>query len=152
MLRIFKVMFHLIYTSYAVKPFLSTELIDLLNQARIYNKENGITGMLIYRNAKFMQVLEGEKTSVERIYYKIYKDRRHKRVVRVVEGGSEDRIFKNWSMGFKNLTGDDFQSIDGFQDVDMFFGQQKMTESNAMALVFLRLFYEKNAVDYPELA
>ncbi len=151
MLLILDVMFHLIYTSHAVKPFSNDELIDLLNQSRVYNKEHGITGMLIYRNAKFMQVLEGEMTPVERIYSKIYKDQRHKRVVRVLEGNSEDRIFKNWSMGFKNLTDDNLQSMEGFQDVDMFFDEHKMTESNTMALVFLRLFYEKNVMDYPEL-
>lgn len=82
-------MFHLVYTSYSVEPFSSAALIDLLNQARSYNKTHGITGMLIYSNGRFIQALEGEMSAVERVYSNIYKDPRHKRVIRVIEGEIE---------------------------------------------------------------
>ena len=146
------VMFHLVYTSYAVEPFSSAALIDLLNQSRAYNKTHGITGMLIYSNGRFIQALEGEMTDVERVYSSIYKDPRHKRVIRVIEGESKERIFKDWSMGFKNLTEVDFNSMEGFQDIEIFFDKHKKAESSNLVTIFLRLFYEKNIVDYPEFA
>ncbi len=145
-------MFHLVYTSYAVEPFSGAALIDLLNQSRAYNKIHGITGMLIYSNGRFIQALEGEMTDVERVYSSIYKDPRHKRVIRVIEGESKERIFKDWSMGFKNLTEDDFNSMEGFQDIEIFFDKHKKAEGSNLVMIFLRLFYEKNIVDYPEFA
>ncbi len=146
-------MFHLVYTSYAVEPFSSASLIDLLNQAREYNKAHGITGMLIYTNGRFIQALEGEMTAVERVFSSIYKDPRHKRVVRVIEGDSKQRIFNNWSMGFKNLSDYDNRLLEGFEDVEVFFDQNKTkSKDNLLVMTFLRLFYEKNIVDYPEVA
>lgn len=54
-------MYHLIYTSYAIEPFDEAKLIELLKKARENNRLLDITGMLLYVNGKFMQVLEGKR-------------------------------------------------------------------------------------------
>ena len=87
-------MYHLVYTSHAKRPFIYTQLIELLNQARIYNKAHDITGLLIYRNQKFIQVLEGERGAVDYLYSKIEMDIRHKKVTKVIVGETEERIFR----------------------------------------------------------
>jgi hypothetical protein len=51
--------FALVYVSSATKPFSPDELSELLAQARVDNAALGITGMLLYSNGNFMQVLEG---------------------------------------------------------------------------------------------
>jgi hypothetical protein len=53
-------MIYLVYVSSAVKPFLSSELVDLLSKSHVYNTEVGITGMLLYKDGNFMQTIEGE--------------------------------------------------------------------------------------------
>lgn len=73
-------MFHLVYTSYSTAPFSEEELIQLLNQSRVSNKKLDITGMLVYLDNKFIQVLEGERTAVVKLYEKIAGDPRHKKV------------------------------------------------------------------------
>ncbi len=143
-------MYHLVYTSYAVKPFTEEELLDLLRQSRERNKECNVSGILLYVQGKFMQVLEGKKSFVEEIYSSIQRDTRHSRVTLVLEGDSPKRIFKGWSMGFKKLSNDDFISTSGFTDIDVFFNENKMKESSSVLLIFLKLFYRKNMVDYPE--
>ncbi|MFM7485925.1 MAG: BLUF domain-containing protein [Cytophagales bacterium] len=143
-------MYHLIYTSYAINPFDEARLIELLKVARENNRLLDITGMLLYVNGKFMQVLEGNRQTVKDLYTHITYDSRHKRVTTLLEGESPMRIFDRWSMGFKNLSDDDFKNLSGFQDTDEFFLKQNLTEDSSLIMVFLQLFYKKNFVDYPE--
>lgn len=123
---------------------------QLLEQSRESNKKTDITGMLLYTRSKFIQVLEGEKPVVGKLYAKIAEDDRHKRVATVIEGESEERMFKDWSMGFKKLGAQEFESLAGFTDLDDFFKNRSNAEATNLVLVFLKLFYKKNIVDYPE--
>jgi Sensors of blue-light using FAD len=143
-------MYHLIYTSMATTPFSEGDLIQLLEQSRTLNKKVGITGMLMYTRSKFIQVLEGEQSIVNKLYAKIVEDDRHKKITTVLEGESEERIFKDWAMGFKKLGGHEFESLTGFTDLDDFFKDRSTADAHNLVLIFLKLFYKKNIVDYPE--
>lgn len=141
-------MYHLIYTSYANREFSESDLFELLDRSRATNKKMGITGMLLYLNGKFIQVLEGSKKGVKDIYQIISLDSRHKKVTTIIEGESPERLFKDWSMGFKKLTDEEFINQSGFEDIDVFFENQLKVENKSMVLIFLQLFYKKNNVDY----
>jgi len=143
-------MYHLVYTSVAVAPFSEVDLIQLLEQSRNSNKTTEITGILLYIQGKFIQVLEGEKTAVNKLYTNIVGDGRHKKVTIVIEGDSKERMFKGWSMGFKKLGSQQFESLSGFADMDEFFNNKSDNDHTNLVLVFLKLFYKKNMVDYPE--
>ena len=145
-------MYHLVYTSYAVEPFLEEDLIQLLIKNRTYNKQKHISGILLYLNGKFIQVLEGKKSEVLALYTIIEKDPRHKKVRIVIEGSSSHRFFKDWSMGFKKLSVEEFEDLSGAQDIDVFFGKQENAGQGNLVMTFLNLFYKKNMVDYPELS
>lgn len=69
-----------IYTSYASEPFLSEQLTALQKQCQDHNNPNQITGMLLYDNQQFMQVLEGEQAVIEALFKKIKSDPRHQQV------------------------------------------------------------------------
>ena len=146
----FSHMYHLVYTSHAVKPFTEEALLDLLKEARTFNKSNAITGMLLYLEGKFIQVLEGRKSIVQALYQRIIEDPRHQRVTLVVEGNSPTRIFKNWSMGFKRITYHDVDVL-GFRDIDRFFAEPDKAKENHLLMVFLKIFYKENLVDYVEV-
>lgn len=143
-------MFHLVYTSYSTAPFSEEELIQLLNQSRVSNKKLDITGMLVYLDNKFIQVLEGERAAVVKLYEKIAGDPRHKKVALLLEGNTRERIFKDWSMGFKKITNNEFEELTGFKDPENFFEEQSVTDDSPAVMVFLQLFYKKNYTDYPE--
>ncbi len=143
-------MFHLIYTSHSKIAFSEDELLQLLKVVRDRNKNLGVTGMLLYANRKFIQALEGEEAVVRDLFEKIRTDERHQHVVQVMEGKSDERIFKNWSMGFKNLTHKDFSEIKGFVGIENFFLHHHHLEDESLAITFLELFYKKNWVDFPE--
>lgn len=96
-------MYYLIYISSAVKQLNYDELSSLLREARESNRERGITGLLLYQDGTFMQMLEGERAAVQELFGKISKDSRHVGVHVVHEGEIERRNFDDWSMGFFNM-------------------------------------------------
>ncbi|WP_127471499.1 BLUF domain-containing protein [Thiomicrorhabdus aquaedulcis] len=88
------------YTSRAPKLFNATELLDLLKKARRYNQRHDITGMLLYKNGSFLQVLEGESDVVEALFAKIKLDFRHYDVLKLYQNPLEQRNFSDWAMAF----------------------------------------------------
>ena len=96
-------MFYLIYVSSAIKLMHDDELLLLLEKARENNSRLGITGMLLYKEGNFMQMLEGEKKTVLELYDAIKKDERHKDIVTIVSGDIKERNFENWTMGFYDM-------------------------------------------------
>jgi Sensors of blue-light using FAD len=109
-------MFHLVYVSSASQPFTKPELQALLEQARQKNTKLGITGMLLYKDGNFMQVLEGEQEVVTKLAGNIEPDPRHKGVLVILRGTSEQRLFPDWSMGFRNLMDQNAAKPPGYTD------------------------------------
>jgi hypothetical protein len=77
-------------------------LLTLLRQARAYNQDHRLTGLLLYAAAtkEFVQVLEGPRDEVELIYQKIAHDERHKHAFVLHEATAGGRMFPDWRMGF----------------------------------------------------
>jgi sRNA-binding regulator protein Hfq len=89
---------------------------SLLEKARDNNKKSEITGMLLYRNGFFMQALEGELESIEKLFATISKDVRHRNVILVYKDAIETRRFPDWTMGFNRLDTDNTRIINGYTD------------------------------------
>lgn len=144
-------MYHLIYVSQAARPLSESDLIDILRISRESNTRKNITGMLVYLNDKFMQILEGEEETVKELFDHISADPRHNRVIQVLEGNATERTFKDWSMGFKRLyDGDELETLTGFKDIDRFFSTGETINGNLL-LTFLTIFYNKNITDFAAL-
>jgi len=99
-------MFQIVYVSAAVEPMSEEDLQFLLRQSRDNNDALGLTGMLLYKKQRFMQVLEGERDAVETIYHDhICEDDRHEGLVQLMGRTVEERAFPDWSMGFRTEGG-----------------------------------------------
>ncbi|MGI8650719.1 MAG: BLUF domain-containing protein [Rubrobacter sp.] len=109
-------MFFLTYASSATGTFLKEDLALLLAQCRENNSALGITGMLLYKDGNFMQVLEGEEEAVRKLYAKIESDPRHKGTIVFQQGYAEERQFPNWSMGFRDLNSSGVGNIPGYSE------------------------------------
>ena len=90
----------LVYASAATHSMDEEELAQILGSARENNGALGITGMLLYHEGSFLQVLEGEKSAVEALFAKIEKDERHTETLVLLRADVEERSFRRWSMGF----------------------------------------------------
>lgn len=110
-------MIQLIYICSAAYEPSEKDLIELLDQARSRNNSLNITGMLLYDNATYIQVLEGEYDDVHRVLFSIKKDERVGRLITLVDQEIKNRCFPNWSMGFKNLTNNRLENLVGFSEI-----------------------------------
>ncbi len=68
----------LIYSSAAVEAFTPAQLHGLLLSSRKNNEAKNISGILIYHDVSFLQVLEGEAQAVLNLFERIQQDLRHK--------------------------------------------------------------------------
>jgi hypothetical protein len=68
----------------------------------VYNAAHHISGMLLYRDGKFMQVLEGEETALWLLYSKILHDPRHTDIVMLADEPLPQRGFAAWSMAYRH--------------------------------------------------
>lgn len=108
-------MFHLVYCSTAVQLFSEEALHSLLAQSRERNAVQDITGLLLYHNGGFVQVLEGEEATVRRVFSSILRDERHHSVITVIEEPISERAFPHWRMAFRDLSDLD-SAPEGFSD------------------------------------
>ncbi len=72
---------------------------DIVRQSRANNPALGITGLLCCSGGIFMQVLEGSRDAVNRMYCRIVADPRHSDVVLLSYEEIEERRFAGWAMG-----------------------------------------------------
>lgn len=107
-------MIRIVYVSFATKPFEEKDLLHLLAKCRSNNTEQQITGQLIYSEGTFMQVLEGPRDTVDATFARIKKDTRHHHVTLIERVTIDERQFGEWSMGFKSLSREQMQDIEGF--------------------------------------
>ena len=142
-------MHYLIYVSQAERPMSAEELAQLLNKSRARNNAAGITGLLIYKNshsgerANFMQLLEGDREAVERLYRQIAEDPRHHTKIVLEEGEVPARNFPDWSMGFRNLAPDSLAEFEGFSDLGSpAFWERARQGSCPSCLNLMKFFYD----------
>lgn len=93
----------LVYISTATQLHGEADLKKIMDSAWAKNEANGLTGMLIYCEGNFMQVLEGESDAVQATYLRISKDLRHKEIIEVLRQPIEQRSFDQWGMGFRTI-------------------------------------------------
>ena len=97
-------LFCITYASSAIKLMSKDEILELLEKSRLKNACFEITGILLYQDGNFMQVLEGEQAVVQNLYKTICQDERHRGVITLLEKPIAKRTFAEWSMGFMDLT------------------------------------------------
>jgi hypothetical protein len=99
----------LLYVSRAVGPQTTTVTTGILLQAQSHNVTQGITGVLCQGQGFFLQVLEGERNSVNALYRRICADKRHQDVTLLHYEDMQERQFGQWSMALIHLSVDDPQ-------------------------------------------
>ncbi len=128
------------------------DLVALLEESINWNKDRGITGMLLYiqsdllqhKEGRFIQALEGKEKDVREIFTKIKKDERHFNVSVLNESPLITRNFAKWSMGFKSLNAKEFLESSGRFELNEDFLQHDPANPLNPALDFIKQFYNLN--------
>ena len=104
------------YVSSAVKSFTRSELRELLAVCVANNRPLEITGMLLYKDGNFMQVLEGDEASWRGVHEKILRDPRHRGLINLLQGDQGGRQFPTWSMAFRDLESAECVATPGYSE------------------------------------
>jgi len=103
----------------SVNPNLTEEDIqEVLKYTRSWNNDHGITGILLYSEGNFFQVLEGEKELLKSLLSRIVKDERHNSVMVIFQKEVSQTKFNDYQSDFISLDSR-FQS----KNIDLYFSQ-----------------------------
>lgn len=118
----------IVYYSTALRLFSDAELLAILEPARANNSKASVTGMLLYVDGNFVQVLEGPDRTLDKLFAKIAMDPRHYDVLKAFDMPIRTRSFSDWTMGFRKFARTDTDGIDGLNE---FLTQPSRTEVGA---------------------
>ena len=100
-------MIALIYVSTAPRKLSTDELDAILATSRRNNERDGLTGMLLYADGNFIQVLEGDDATIDALTLRLKDDPRHRDITVVARYPIPERQFPEWSMAFRRMDGSD---------------------------------------------
>jgi hypothetical protein len=107
-------LYYLVYISTGACEFSKSDLLELLAQSREKNARLGITGMLLHKDGVFQQILEGPEEAVKSLFETIRADKRHRGVIKILDGYQDKRQFPDWSMGFCDLNSAEAAAVPGY--------------------------------------
>ncbi|MBL8889016.1 MAG: BLUF domain-containing protein [Planctomycetaceae bacterium] len=93
-----------IYVSGATVPFSEDDFSELMSGAREKNARLGISGILLFREGSFLQVLEGPSVAVDWLFETIQRDPRHSRLLVVQRSEIQQREFADQPMAFLSIS------------------------------------------------
>lgn len=97
----------LIYVSTAAHELDDKEIRKILDSSIRHNTPQEVTGLLLYFDGSFMQVLEGEKVAVDETMSRIERDPLHYAITVLTDLKVPHREFGKWSMGFRGIKAPD---------------------------------------------
>jgi hypothetical protein len=104
-----------VYSSAATRSFTDADLAELLTTSRSTNHATHLTGLLLYRRGRFLQVLEGPEATVRDRMAIITADPRHTRLRVLVEETRNERHFPDWTMGYEPISPEMSYDVPGYE-------------------------------------
>lgn len=131
----------LIYVGSATHLLSEDELLEVLRQTRIKHEALGVSGLMVYSDGTFIQVLEGTPKILDTLYQQIEHDVRHRKCFVLLRQAILQRAFEGWSMGWRNTSEKDYREVAGYLD---FFGDKPVPESGMAAYRLLNSFRKQH--------
>lgn len=103
----------------------------IVDDGKKNNLKLGLTSVLLFDGARFMQTLEGPQSVVSNIFHKIMDDGRHRNVIPFGVSRMEKRKFPDWSLRWVGIA----ESIRIIPDMHEFdFSDRRLREINEEVL------------------
>ena len=90
----------LIYVSRAEENVNDDDILNILTHSWKYNHNSYISGMLLYDNRHFMQIIQGPILTIDKLFARIENDSRHTDIELIGEELLHERDCSGWGIGF----------------------------------------------------
>ena len=88
------------YVSTADYSLEESEVERLLIESEISNNENNLSGILLFSEGNFLQVLEGKKETILSLYETILNDKRHHSVLKILGKDISQELYNGYQSKF----------------------------------------------------
>ncbi len=139
----------LLYVSNTMPDLSPGVLDDILTASRRNNAMMGITGLLLYIDGGFLQMLEGDELGLRELYGRISADRRHSDPKLMLDREVGERAFAGWSMGFERPCMDDPETAGMFGVARSAIRDQLSPRTGRIVAMMLQTFYRVQHSDLP---
>jgi hypothetical protein len=92
---------HVIYVSAASPDIAEYDTVKFLSEARKANRQNDVSGLMLYMGGCFLLLLEGRSANVDIASSAIFSDEREMRMI--LREPVAEREFPEWIMGFETV-------------------------------------------------
>ncbi|MDN3596735.1 BLUF domain-containing protein [Zunongwangia endophytica] len=111
------------YVSSAAPLLTDKDVDEVLSWTQSWNLDHNLTGMLLYSDGNFFQVIEGETETVKGIFSNIYNDTRHRNLIKIFDKQIDKNSFEFYETNFiskrsKNLIHDDVPYLKCLETLD----------------------------------
>jgi len=88
------------YVSTATKDLKQNEIEKILYSSEKQNNIDNITGLLLFSEGNFFQVIEGKKEDITKLYKKIENDSRHHNIIKLFQKPIHKEAFDGYKSDF----------------------------------------------------
>ena len=104
---------------------------------------------MLYHEGSFLQVIEGDKEAIHRLYFdNICSDNRHKNITTIFDDEVGRRSFSDWSMGFKQISNNNWLELDGYLDIS---NKKKLSDTISLGseevIMLIKSYSDVNKLD-----
>lgn len=125
----------LIYLSRAVAPQTAELTASILRAAAAWNAAHGVTGVLCQGQGTYLQVLEGERSTVTGLYGRVHADPRHAELQLIHCETIAARRYDGWSMAHVRLSDVDPETRIAWPEFDPYSDGGRIVMARIDALV-----------------
>lgn len=99
-----------VFASAANGSFGEEQLIELSAEYKKSLAEDGVTGVMLYEDGNFFQVIEGDADKIDAAYKRFSTEKHTRKVVKIIEEEQEQRSFADWTSAYSTAAKDIFVS------------------------------------------
>ncbi|MBL4678186.1 MAG: BLUF domain-containing protein [Mucilaginibacter sp.] len=134
----------IVYVSRSAYPMHENQLFDILHSSRIHNEALNISGVLLYADSTFIQLLEGRDAIIDALYKRIQADERHNNIITLLNENIVEKSFEQWLMGFAVTDATKTQKLIGYlQSINELDLDNKATD----AILAIKAFIQSSGLD-----
>ncbi|AXT58237.1 BLUF domain-containing protein [Aquimarina sp. AD1] len=113
---------------------------ELLHITKLKNEDLGITGILMYSDQNFFQIIEGQKKVIKCLYQKIEKDIRHFNLIRILDRSINIPSFTSFQSTYTIVNREkDYSDLQQFLEIEKIYNPKNFKNISYLVNKFMKL-------------